>query len=230
MLTGIKGEHANTALLLYALGNAPSLVIDCANCADPHSLFPYVQEEDFEEVYVIEIELLYLLRDVLKRTRKIAEERHLKCIVIPTFDYLFAYDNKEENKEIFSQCWEMVKELSKSYDILIAIHKSHEEFADKYCDKIVEDDFMGHTVRSQRRNINVLLDELNAYGKSLNQKDREIFEAMLKAPYLHVGNISYANSFHAWAFLLLSIMLEQEKRLRELEEKDSLVLPGFPSV
>ncbi|MFH0978383.1 MAG: hypothetical protein V1837_03715 [Candidatus Woesearchaeota archaeon] len=217
-LTGIKGEYANTELLLYAITNKPSLIIDCANCADPHSLFPFVFPEDFVDVHVIEIELLYLLRDVLKRTGALADELKLRCVVIPTFDYLFAYDDKEENNEIFSQCWKLIKDLSLDHNVVVAIHKSHDGFAAGYCDKIVEGEFMGHTVRSQRCNLDVLLEELNAYGKSLNAKDKEIFEKMLKLPYLHVGSISYANSFHAWAFLLLSIMLEQEKRIKELEE------------
>jgi len=29
--------------------------------------------------------------------------------------------------------------------------------------------------------------------------------------------VSSASSFHSWAFLVLSVMLEQEKRLRQLE-------------
>ena len=42
---------------------------------------------------------------------------------------------------------------------------------------------------------------------------------MLKRSFQHYGAISYADSFHAWAFLLLSVMLEQEKALQELEKK-----------
>jgi hypothetical protein len=77
---------------------------------------------------------------------------------------------------------------------------------------------MGHTVWSQRIVADRMLEELRAFGKALRQEDRETFEQMLKQPLKHFGSISYASSYHAWAFLLLAILLEQEKRLREMEK------------
>ena len=85
---------------------------------------------------------------------------------------------------------------------------------------------MGHTVWSSRQNLDILLDELSSYGKALRQEDREIFVRLLKVPLQHVGSISYVSSLHEWAFLLLSIMLEQEKRLRKLEETYGRVVNG----
>ena len=83
---------------------------------------------------------------------------------------------------------------------------------------------MGHTVWSQRIALDVLLSELASYSKSLRQRDRIVYEKLLKEPLKHIGNISYTSSIHLWAFLLLSIMLEQEKRIKELEESyESLV-------
>jgi hypothetical protein len=76
---------------------------------------------------------------------------------------------------------------------------------------------MGHTVWSQRITLDVILGEMKDYRKALAADDRAVFEQMMKGPLKHYGSISYAGSFHAWAFLLLSIMLEQEKRLRRLE-------------
>ena len=75
---------------------------------------------------------------------------------------------------------------------------------------------MGHTVWSQRITLDMILGELSDYGKSLRQKDREVFEQLLKVPLKHVGSISYASSMHVWAFLLLSILLEQEKKIKSL--------------
>jgi hypothetical protein len=80
---------------------------------------------------------------------------------------------------------------------------------------------MGHTVASQRIVLDSLQAELLQFGKALRGADREIFERMLKKSFLHYGEISYANSFHAWAFLLLSIMLEQEKLILEKEGRKS---------
>ena len=66
--------------------------------------------------------------------------------------------------------------------------------------------------------MNSLVDELQCYGKALRGKDSIIYARLLKKAYKHFGTTSYANSMHAWAFLLLSIMLEQEKKLQELED------------
>lgn len=76
---------------------------------------------------------------------------------------------------------------------------------------------MGHTVWSQRMVCDVMLDELKSFGKALRSDDREVLESLLKEPLKHLGSISYASSFHSWAFLLLGILVEQEKRLRKLE-------------
>jgi len=77
---------------------------------------------------------------------------------------------------------------------------------------------MGHTVWSQRIVLDILLGELKSYGKALREDDRLIYEGLLKKPLKHYGTISYTNSVHAWAFLLLTILLEQEKKIKSLEK------------
>ncbi|MFH1850585.1 MAG: hypothetical protein ABH879_10500 [archaeon] len=81
---------------------------------------------------------------------------------------------------------------------------------------------MGHTVWSQRIVLDIMLSELKAYGKSLRAEERIIYEKLLKDPLKHVGSISYASSIHVWAFLLLSILLEQEKKINSLVKHESL--------
>ena len=71
---------------------------------------------------------------------------------------------------------------------------------------------MGNTVLSQRIVADLIIKELNEYGKSLRGKDREIFNRLLKEPLKHIGSISYANSMHAWAFLIISMLIEMEKK------------------
>lgn len=89
---------------------------------------------------------------------------------------------------------------------------------------------MGHTVSSQRRMIDVVLAELNKFSAPLRKEERMMLERMLKEPLKHTGAMSNANSIDIWALILLSILLEQEKRLTKLEAKyDRLVdrhLPG----
>jgi hypothetical protein len=63
-------------------------------------------------------------------------------------------------------------------------------------------------------NLDIIMGELKDYGKALRSEDREILEELLKKVYAHYGAISFANSMHAWAFLILSIMIEKEKEVR----------------
>jgi len=63
----------------------------------------------------------------------------------------------------------------------------------------------------------IAISELKAFGRALRLDEKLIFDEMLKKPLKHYGTISYASSIHAWAVLLLSIMLEHEKRIREME-------------
>jgi hypothetical protein len=77
---------------------------------------------------------------------------------------------------------------------------------------------MGHTVYSQRLVSDQILRELKSYSKALRPENRVIYEDLLKKPLKHLGEINYTSSMHCWAFLLLSIILEQEKRIRKLEK------------
>ena len=78
---------------------------------------------------------------------------------------------------------------------------------------------MGNTVWSQRIVLEQLVHDLQSYGKALRQEERETYERLLKKSMKHVGSITYASSIHVWAFLLLSVMLEQEKRIKLLEDE-----------
>ena len=88
---------------------------------------------------------------------------------------------------------------------------------------------MGHTVWSGRIATDELVRELMLYGRVLRASERELYENLLKKPLKHIGSISYASSMHMWAFLLLSIMLEQEKRINGLEVKYESLADGHIS-
>ncbi|MFW5746975.1 MAG: hypothetical protein ACOCWQ_05510 [Nanoarchaeota archaeon] len=78
---------------------------------------------------------------------------------------------------------------------------------------------MGHTVMSQRQVIDLTLSELQSFTKALDRTDRQLAERILKRPLAHIGSISNAASMHVWAFLLLTIILEQEKKIKYMEEQ-----------
>lgn len=77
---------------------------------------------------------------------------------------------------------------------------------------------MGHTTWSQRTATQISIRELTDFTRAMSAEDREIAHELLRAPRKHIGSISNAASLHVWAFTLLTIIIEQEKRIRELEE------------
>ncbi|MBP9853777.1 MAG: hypothetical protein KBD53_02785 [Candidatus Omnitrophica bacterium] len=77
---------------------------------------------------------------------------------------------------------------------------------------------MGHTVSSQRAVIDIVLSELKDLPTALRKDERMILEDLLKEPLKHVGAISNVSSIDVWAMILLSIMIEQEKKIRQLEK------------
>jgi hypothetical protein len=74
---------------------------------------------------------------------------------------------------------------------------------------------MGHTATSQRIIVQGIISELKEYGKSLRKEDKPAFDRLIAKIHLHIGNISYASSYNTWAFVLFSILLEQEKKPEE---------------
>ena len=60
--------------------------------------------------------------------------------------------------------------------------------------------------------------ELRSFAKALRKEDREDFEQLLHEPLKHIGSISYSSSIHVWAFVLLAILLEQQKKIQRLED------------
>lgn len=76
---------------------------------------------------------------------------------------------------------------------------------------------MGHTVASQRIVVESILNELNAYGRSLKQEDKVAFRNLLAKIKIHLSNIGYACSYNTWALVLFSILVEQEKQILKLK-------------
>jgi len=138
-LTGIKGSYGsvNLSLLPYALKNTPSLIVDSSNYANPHVLFPFTQPEDMHDVFVVQAELIYKFRDIIKNIDLLVKEIKPKCIIVTVFDRLFHYDDKEENYDVLSHSWELMKKYSRKYDFFVGISKQV-NFAERFCDKLME--------------------------------------------------------------------------------------------
>ena len=119
-LVGATG-NVNTQVLLHALEHPPSLLIDCHNVANPHSLFPFVQYEKFAGVFVVPAESLYRFRAALRILPKIAYGVGAKCIIITTFTGLFDFDNEEESNAVIEHCWELIREAAATYEVVVGL-------------------------------------------------------------------------------------------------------------
>jgi len=216
-LFGITGHKTsvNRDIVNCALDNVPALLIDCANCANVHH---YNADLDkLMNLFVIPAESLYRFIPTLKDIDNIASQIKVKKIFITTFTNLFNYDNDEENWNVFNNAWDLIKKLSEKFEITLGIEKNtiHDYLSKKHGVKFFK---MGHTVWSQRIIVDTLLNELNGFGKALRENERVTYSSLLKKPLKHLGSISYTSSNQVWAFLLLSIILEQEKKINKLNE------------
>ncbi len=142
MLTAVSGDmkEVNRMLLLKAFELAPSLVVDCGNSADPHSIFHLVPEEKLDSVYVMNAEAIYRLRDSLKQAMFWARRYNCQCIVITTVHILFSYDDEEENDNVLEHCWEIMREISAKMPVYVGIahDKRHHRLAGRYAGEIAK--------------------------------------------------------------------------------------------
>jgi hypothetical protein len=141
-LTAIRGpvSDLNFRLLLLAFERSPSLVIDCANCADPHRFFGKVPEHKLSEVYVMNAEAIYRFRDSLKMVPYWAEKLSIRNIFVTTIGTLFSYDDKEEDKEVIEGCWELMKYISGRYDVYAAVDggEKTQGLPERYADVVLD--------------------------------------------------------------------------------------------
>lgn len=211
MLFGIRGSRreVNAEILSRALESSPSLFVDAANCANIHAL---PADPRFKDVFVVPTESLYRFKPTLLRLPVLADQLGTSNIFISAIPHLFDFDNEYETKLVIEQCWRIIDWVARKFNVTVGIVPGsvHEVlFRGSY--------EMGHTVWSQRMNSDSILSDLERFGRSLGKDERLIYSRLLKRPLKHLGSISYASPYHTWAFLLLTMMLEQEKRLEEVE-------------
>ena len=71
---------------------------------------------------------------------------------------------------------------------------------------------MGHTVPSQRQVVENIIAVLQRYKDSLRKEEREIIDEFIRDVYKHTGSISYGNTYHFCALVIISVLLEQRKK------------------
>lgn len=130
----------NRMILLEASKKTPSLVIDCANAANPHNLYPEVSIHEMDQMYVVELELLYKFRDVLKEAPDMMRRLNAKFVAITTSESLFNYQNEKENFMVMLHSWELIKGLGKENDVLVGVRRGsvHHRLSMIFSDEVIE--------------------------------------------------------------------------------------------
>jgi hypothetical protein len=79
---------------------------------------------------------------------------------------------------------------------------------------------MGRTVPTYRQTLESIIDEWKDYRRALTQEDREVFDEMMKKARMHASAPSYAAFLDPLVGSILSILLEQEKAIGTLKERN----------
>jgi dihydroxyacetone kinase-like predicted kinase len=79
---------------------------------------------------------------------------------------------------------------------------------------------VGRTVPTYRQTLESIIDEWRDYRRALTQEDREVFDEMMKKARMHASASSYAAFLDPLVGTILSILLEQEKAIRALKERN----------
>ena len=133
MLIGIKKR--NRELVKFCFSNLPACLFDCDNCFDGYSYQEYF--DFFEQLYILEIELLYKFRKATKKLTEINTSK-FKCVVITNFKHLFDHGDIDERIDVLEDAWNYLKLASSRFDIFIGIENYLQySFAKRYCDKVI---------------------------------------------------------------------------------------------
>ncbi len=111
-------EHTNKAALKIAVSHQPSLFIDCSRAANPYTIDVYTPEQ-FRDVYVIEVEMLYKFRDTVRATPRFLKQTSASTLCITNTATLFDYDNDEENKAIRRNAGKRLRRLGHDIDVYV---------------------------------------------------------------------------------------------------------------
>jgi dihydroxyacetone kinase-like predicted kinase len=79
---------------------------------------------------------------------------------------------------------------------------------------------MGRTVPTYRMTLESIIQGWADFRRALSREDREAFDAMVNRARMHSSASTYAAFSDPVEGALLSILLEQEKEIRRLKERE----------
>lgn len=85
---------------------------------------------------------------------------------------------------------------------------------------------MGRTLPTSRGLMERLMVEWAPFRRALRQRDREAFDSIMTKAMLHASSSSFLTDADPAVPVILSILLEQEKELRELRDLRRMLAEG----
>jgi dihydroxyacetone kinase-like predicted kinase len=79
---------------------------------------------------------------------------------------------------------------------------------------------VGRTVPTYRQTLESIVQDLADYRRALTEKDREVFDEMMKKARMHASASTYAAFLDPLEGFLLSVLLEHEKNIKALKDKN----------
>ena len=70
-----------------------------------------------------------------------------------------------------------------------------------------------------------IINSWNEYRRALSKQDRKVFDAVINRARMHASASTYAAFSDPVEGIFLSILLEQEKEIRELKKQDERMDP-----
>ncbi|MBD3309966.1 hypothetical protein GF351_01970 [Candidatus Woesearchaeota archaeon] len=148
-MIGNSGSSLNLRLIMHAARYTPSLIIDCANSADPHAFFPDVNIEQMMNMYIIEVEMLYKFRDIFLKVPDMIRKMGIRITVITASDHLFNYQDEIENRNISQHSWELMRKIGEKHPVIVGVKLGsvHQRFAEQYCHRLGGDNDRTHSLK-----------------------------------------------------------------------------------
>lgn len=82
---------------------------------------------------------------------------------------------------------------------------------------------MGRTIPSYRDVIDDELSSLHKYRAALRKEDQELFDEMMSFAKFHISASSYSSRLNPFESIVLNILLEQHRLIKELSGNERLL-------
>lgn len=238
-ITVIKTSKYGTATnILYLLcinsisHNRDAIFIDSSNIFNPYIIsrmarFLGVNQKPLQHIHVARAFTEYQMEAIVLDLDNIIKQKNPEILAISNLSF---YDDSKDNKN-FEKLIEAIKLVTKSSGIITAISTTSataglNAYIESKADKILKTeefnigDMMGRTVPSFRYHLEDIISELQTFRRALHGEDKIAFDNLIEKARKHTSSCSIVPTLDPLNCILLSILIEQQKELKTLKEKE----------